>query len=622
METEKGEEEMDMLDKLPFLDSFKAEAAYRHQPVCFPRFNKENEPTLQHILPLIMQDKFSESSVVSANTINVTEFFKIENKVLADTNEVLSYNVFDAVMYQSEDGNLYPRSGENVTITVNFSEKKSLVLFVRGTYRGLDSTSYIRLSWSLQNLQDADDLKTFQSHSTPTVLSSLIACDFANPADLMSKYEACEKDVINHLRNSEEITDEIQESLRDGMFGRKSLNHYLGYADWLLSENRYTDALVSLKRAYEYMKSDFDELPPKWKEGFVETCSNIALCYSHLNDHDHTMFYASLVDNFKEHYPKAVEFLSTLPIPEQKQLPDQLTLGYILQVLFCIKKEQVKGLISVSNNQVHMTLPEDGNIWNLDTKKLFVPNTTIVLPYSIACFHTNSETDKSKLFYNNSIIIRCDAVDGGGEVKMQRITIIIPTFINDDEKQNASEKLVRPRLISFVYNGGATYKPANSSADALLENANILENNCCFMQALLEWERCSRVIDNNYEHFHLVSYKAGFCLSELQRFELALQYLFAAACMDMNVLTEFVNALCNSNDVRAMAIIDQLTQATGNDNNPHIVQFRKFLSRRKVYTLIEQGKLDKARESLLFMKNDPEQSKFAQSELDYINSLQ
>ncbi len=130
--------------------------------------------------------------------------------------------------------------------------------------------------------------------------------------------------------------------------------------------------------------------------------------------------------------------------------------------------------------------------------------------------------------------------------------------------------------------------------------------------------------DEKKELYYETAYQLGYCLEELQMHESAIFYLQLASSLRLDThIQEYINALCNNKDPRALKIIRQFKKAKVNgDPNSDAYKFHyAFLDRREAYVLIDQRKYDEAEAILKEMLNEPLSKEFAEGELKYIKQL-
>lgn len=125
-----------------------------------------------------------------------------------------------------------------------------------------------------------------------------------------------------------------------------------------------------------------------------------------------------------------------------------------------------------------------------------------------------------------------------------------------------------------------------------------------------------------------LNYRLGYVLSELKSYTQAISFLERNVPANNLVYhTEFLNALANSNDLRAISVLNMFRRllSEGKYNAPAraLRDFSLFLDRRYAYILIETGQIEPARSYLRGLLDNPESDaetrEFAQKELKYID---
>ncbi len=143
------------------------------------------------------------------------------------------------------------------------------------------------------------------------------------------------------------------------------------------------------------------------------------------------------------------------------------------------------------------------------------------------------------------------------------------------------------------------------------------------------------------DKFYHVCFLIGFCYNELELYKKAHFYLDIVFQFHRYVeTTEYVNCLVNSGDFRAIYVINglldslqaqetaeqQAYEEEDEESGPHELDhdfklFRDFLRRRKVYVLVEVGRLDDAEKLCQDLLKEPMNSDYALGELAYIQQL-
>ena len=129
------------------------------------------------------------------------------------------------------------------------------------------------------------------------------------------------------------------------------------------------------------------------------------------------------------------------------------------------------------------------------------------------------------------------------------------------------------------------------------------------------------------ESFYEVCYLIGFCYNKLKQYDRAFYYLHILSEMGkVRYMIQYINTLVGAGDVRAIPVItdveNTINQEFYDDDIPEqIVDFKHFLTRRKIYACVELNMLNTARELLTEIVDDPIQSDFALQELAVVNKL-
>ncbi len=157
-----------------------------------------------------------------------------------------------------------------------------------------------------------------------------------------------------------------------------------------------------------------------------------------------------------------------------------------------------------------------------------------------------------------------------------------------------------------------------------------------YFEALLHFENAYRDLLPEFfqlnEHlrntFMDICYYIGFCYMEMRQYEKAFYYLqFFDNDQSVRRVSEWVNCLTNSQDIRVFKAIDETLAALADqykkaDEVPEFLQeFVNFLRRRRAYALIDFNDLDEAEKAFKEMLEDPDNSDYAMGELAHIARL-
>ncbi len=131
--------------------------------------------------------------------------------------------------------------------------------------------------------------------------------------------------------------------------------------------------------------------------------------------------------------------------------------------------------------------------------------------------------------------------------------------------------------------------------------------------------------------FYELCYLIGYCYCELKDYQRAYYFLDSLPQLNNIIYTqEYINCLVNSQDFRALPVIDNLLTYIAKDGDPEtddeeanksLSSFINFLRRRKAYVYIDIGELEEAEKIYTQMLAEPENSDYALNELAYIQKL-
>ena len=655
---------------------YRSEAAYRHQRIVLPRYKSETGilvgDVLEKLFPQIVDHV---TDMVVLKTIELKE---IETTSTHFTNkeEAFKYDLFWAMNYKNDEGEIYPISGTNISLVINTNGTDVppyIVIFVRGTAIGFDET-YIRLSLMVPSGAAVDDLRTTRSNSVPTITSLLIACDKKDNPKQFIEYEEAEQRVMNCINKGIRLRDDIDAELCFGLREFQPASHYIGYGKWLYENKRYHDAYENFMRAIKAMKSHRDDNMNE----FYETCKYTARClmehnhwemagyyyslaFSGIEDSDReqdkfwvaiadpralSFTYSDLVEQYgddRDKWPEEAKnryhtnyYYYTKNCDSDKERAEKvsffsdLALVLVLGRLLNIEDNNIQGMNVISSDGVVTTIKDKEQICNESIYKYLSPGTTIVLPYSKAYYATGDTEDKSILNHASSIIIRVDSAKN--DTNLVRVNIMVPNFNTDDDKHDMSDDNI-PISISFIMSSADEPKVVDEKdisviyeyAEKCVQQNRFIEAQIAF---LMVYKKLSvdylNLSEENKELFYRSAYNLGFCSEELQKHETALFYLELASSLRIDThIQEFINALSNNRDPRALDVIRNAKNASFNAN-PDSEEYRfhyAFLNRREAYVLIDLERYDEAEELLKSMLSDPSCKEFAEGELKYIEQL-
>lgn len=676
-DSQEGESMRNMFEVMSRQSFYRNEAAYRHQHIVLPRYKSETGIPVGDILVKLFPDVVPQ--IDNMTVLHTVQVSKPETKHQHFTNaeEALAYDLFWKMFYKNEkDDDIYPLTGTNITLVIRTKGENVpsyIVLFARCMAIGFEE-AYIRITLMIPAKTEKDDLRTLKSNSVPTMTSFLIACDKKDNPKQFEEYEEAEKRVKDCIMNGVRLRDEIDAELCFGLGEFHPISHFIDYGKYLYEKNRYDDAYVTLMRGINAMKSQQDED----KSEFYEACKFVARCLMHHNQYEAAGYYYSLAysggavseDEFEKFWVaiadiRSIDFTCANLIkkhgndidkwPQDAQerynrvfynykkncdedrehsegiaFYSDLGIELILTRLFNIEEKSILGMNVISPDGSVSTVTDVKQIGNEKTYKNLIPGTTIVFFYSKAYYATGDEDDKSILCHASSIILYVDSANEGD--KLVRVNIMIPNFNNDDDRHTMS-KSNDPIGGSFIMS--SVDEPqimGEANLMAVYDYARICTKQNRFYEAHMAYYFVYKMLSVNRltlseeekDLFYESAFSLGFSFEELQNHEKALFYLEMASFSGIETHEqEYINALVNSRDPRALAVIRNAKNKAF-DANPEseAYKFRKaFLNRREAYVLIDLKKYDEAEELLKDMLNDPQSKEFAEGELKYIEQM-
>ena len=654
---------------------FRYEAAYRHQRIVLPRFKSTNGIPLKSIMENLLPDVMSKiNDMTELRTVQISA---VETKSQHFTNpeQALSYDLFWNMFYKNDEGELYPLTGTNITLTIRTngeSVPSYIILFVRGISGGPDA-AYIRITLMIPK-DGEDDLRSFKSNSVPTMTSFLIACDTNDNSKIFEEYEEAEAKVWNSLKVGKALRDEMDWELFHGIGEFQPYAEYIGYGKYLYENSRYYDASTIFTRAINYLrKHPIDDMSE-----YYEVCKYTARCLMRHNHYEKAGYFYSIaysggaitIDEFEKFLVaiadiRSIDCLSTDLInkygsdiskwpqeaqnkyntiffhykkncEDDKEQSDKVSfysdyaIGLILQRIANIEGNTIDGMNVISPDGTVTTMTDREQIWNESIYNYLIPGTIIVFPYSRAKYATGDAEDKSILCHASSVIIRIDSAKD--ERNLVRVNIMIPNFNNNDDKLGTS---ANNDPISYSFIMSSKEEPlltGEKNMDAIYDYALECTNQNRFFEALIAYlylykklavNRLS-LTEEEKEKFYKTAYSLGFCFEELQDHEVALFYLEMASYSGLDThIQEYINALVNNRDPRALEVIRKVKNSVF-DGDPESKSYQfhyAFLDRREAYVLIDLQKYDEAEALLKEMLNDSMSKEFAEGELKYIEQL-
>ncbi|MDE5808050.1 MAG: hypothetical protein K2H76_08020 [Muribaculaceae bacterium] len=304
------------------------EAKFRHQEMKVERSSKETPVDLRYILKNLLDiipEEIGSMTVVRKNGLDEMN----ETEEIESQEAILGYKPFDAVMVEDKEGKMRPRPGMNVVLILSYRPSSkvfsntwdvkdkskqytdnSIILFLRLMGPFVSETAYMRVSVMIPNDAGTDDFRTQNSKNAPFTTSFILGFDMTDPKERLKRFAEIEHSLQKKASRGESLSIE-EAAIWEGLTYTRNLGEDFEYGQWLVKENRFSDALIPLRRIYKLLKkkvvSDFE----RFREIFEETCYNIGFCYTELGQYEKAAYYLKLIQG--AHNPVyAVEYINAL----------------------------------------------------------------------------------------------------------------------------------------------------------------------------------------------------------------------------------------------------------------------------------------------------------------------
>ena len=305
----KKEEQEDIIDRLNRQEFIKAETKFRHNNIKkLPRFNKESHATLGFILETLFDIKKEDLYWMHIFSSNFDQS-RMDDRQINDKEEIWNYNLFDAIIYMTDEGTSSSKQGQNTTITIRYDKAyyrradketcedksilyndNSIILFLRNIAASGEGTRYMRVSVMIPDFVADDDMRASQSKNASQTMSFVLAWDETDPTDRLGKYQQLFDSLVEKNKNGKELTEDENLILATYMH-RNSVGYNFGYAKWLLEQKRYFDALMQFLKVHEALKLNHDD---DTIEVYIETCYYLGYCYNELEQFEKAYYYLDI----------------------------------------------------------------------------------------------------------------------------------------------------------------------------------------------------------------------------------------------------------------------------------------------------------------------------------------
>lgn len=480
------------------------------------------------------------------------------------------------------------------------------------------------------------------------------------------------------LRVHEEFMQCQQEAMQKADAGRPlsdleelslNMDHRVDYywesAESKMRNRRWNDALMLWAHVYDaYNQAAHKDFHKDLADGLFRVTSQIGMCHYHRGQYELAKSYLEFSEYDDQENPGRDACLQEC-YDRLNNTPPSSLLGYLFGGILQLVPEELSDLLWVDNDTGESACVHDLNaIWNFDLKAFMTgrQSATLYLSHNrMGCRPFERQLsavsgphidDRSIYFPNRSLIIQLTR-----EESVVQLSVLMPPGQLFDNNLPTVAKTVSLEFTLLGEWPTEQFEELRATAESKRQQEEELSyyefyslgrfpeirkdfivgcdtfNNRIFGDALVYLTRAFRALSHEWEHVELapeergmygeLSYMLGFIYTELGEYAHALYYLEPLRqSADSKWKIEYINALVNSQDIRAYSFVyHELKEATKNAD-PEEKEYLNFLKRRYGYLLVEFHDFDKAKEYFRSLLSDPDCGRFAQSELDYLESRQ
>ena len=647
-----------------FRTFLKSEATMKYQDVSIdPRYTSESPATVGSIYSWLYpdtEDLITSMTIIGSgingSTCDVT--------TLTDKDEILKTKLFPLV----RDVNTgYPKTGENVSLIVRIKSREdndsraAFIIFLRGIPGGVDQKSWcMRVSVMVPSFGKQDDLhaaspldknKIKNPQCCPTIFSFLIEEVFDDTSAEMAQFESIDAETVAALNAREGLKDVYQYSICHGVFEFVSRARYIDFSKELVDESKWMDAYRILKRAFNQLLEDKNG--PNSAE-YPGVAGALGICLAHLGRYDEALYYleigSAILGKLNNDMNLCLAMLGDIRAAEvhESEYEDMrirlqymysgpydctMSVGYVLSNLFRAPLGSLKSMVIVREDSEKVFITEPDKVWEYNFRSLLNDGTSVMIRYSPGQIEEGDYPDNSDRCMETSFVMQIRKADTGYDDGLMRVSIMMPNFINDDDKMAQTRQNI-PEGITFIASRETMmFRTVGDSKAKALEAVLALEESGRYLESLhiakyAFYRLFTRYSDLDEDSFGLMmemAYKIGYSYMELSLPEKAAYYLGLAAQSNYaNHIQEYINCMVTTNYPGLLKIIDYyIEKLQGNDSEDDLSEFQTFLYRRKAYALIEKEMFDEAEALLneLSKSRDEITRNFVQEEMEYLREV-
>ena len=675
---EEGEPDMKVMLKKSMINW---ESTYRNQHISmtddiqFPRSSFTSYVKVRDVIETLypsLKDKFTGRNYLSKVSEDVLSTGTSEK--LGDVLEVSPF----AFVFKKEGENQLTVLDESFAMTLEYKGANDklyyLNLFVKVLGQAEHSV-YLRVT-TMKSAEVADDMITCRSNSLPECYSAVMVYDVLDASEDIKFFEETVASAKKKMQAQEEL-DQFEVEAVNGIYGMHLPPYNYGFANWLFEKERYYDAYVMYERVYNALKPSANSLDKESREVFLATCFHMGACLQQWGELEKACYFFELASSagVNEYIGAYVNILALLShnrvyyflnqvrsqadkneaaknettrleslisnVEKHYTVPETynsgvLTLGYVLNRMFDVDPRCILGatINHTGDNDIAPQVVSNADAWNLNIYDL--KDSVLYVRYSRAQWQTKVEEDKSILCFDNAIMVDIHSAVTEDGKSCVRVNAMIPNFSRNDEKREFNPCNL-PITGSFAMGDERPDKVfTNDQLKDVYEQAVDLLGQRRIFEAMQGFDYIHRALkieytkaeatDETEELFFEATFQLGFCLVELGIYEKATYYLdWAQEGNKAEYAQEYINCMCNNNDVRALAAIESQLKVIVKPEEPEYQQayefHKSFLLRRKAYVLINWHMFDDAENLLKEMLNDPNSKEYAEHELECIKQM-
>lgn len=270
----------------------RLESAYRHQEIALRRSVGEDRLTVGELLHELFG--LERESVLSMGIVR-NEFVEggERQEVISNPLDIWKYDLIGCILTRKYEGHYTLGLLSDVSLIVRTTAKP--IIFSLVSLGGSDTMKYIRVTILSPSNTSVDDCRaTKNSNNYPFITSTIISYSESLNNPQLLEYEKVERAVREKIQATREL-DDIEMEFINGLNEFKGY-YYLGYAQWLLKQNRFYDAFSQAKRAYNYCKRNFDSEDKSKCEEYYEACNILGESLSRMGRYDEAAFYFNQIE--------------------------------------------------------------------------------------------------------------------------------------------------------------------------------------------------------------------------------------------------------------------------------------------------------------------------------------